>query len=344
MREDVAPPSAAPAPEAADERGSTLVEAVRNALREEMARDPRVVVLGEDVGRKGGVFKVTEGLQAEFGALRVLDTPVAEIAIAGAAIGAAMMGLRPVAEFQFADYIHPAYDQIVNQAATMRWRSVGAWGVPVVFRAPFGAGVRGGVYHSQSVEVLYCHIPGLKVVVPATPRDAKGLLKSAIRDDDPVLYFEHKKSYRRYREPVGGPDELVPLGQARLDREGATLSIVTYGVGVHHAREAADALAAEGIAVEILDLRTLHPLDHEAIARTVRKTGKALILHEANKTMGIGAEVAAFIAEELFLDLDGPVVRVAAADCHLPYNGPEEEAIIPNPADVVAAARRLAQF
>jgi len=330
--------------EALEERGLTLVEAVCEALGEEMARDPRVVVLGQDVGRKGGVFKATQGLLDEFGPLRVLDTPISETAIAGAAIGAAMMGLRPVAEFQFADYIHPAYDQIVNHAATIRWRSVGGWGVPLVFRAPFGAGVRGGVYHSQSVEALYCHIPGLKVVVPATPTDAKGLLKSAIRDEDPVLFFEHKWSYRRHREPVGGPDELVPLGQARVDRAGSDLSIVTYGVGVHHAREAADALAAEGIAPEILDLRTLAPLDKEAIARTVRKTSKVLIVHEANKTMGIGAEVAAFVAEELFLDLDGPIMRVAAADCHLPYNGPEEDAIIPSAAQVAEAARQLARF
>ncbi len=325
------------------EPGITLVQAVHDALREELARDPRVVVLGQDVGRKGGVFKVTEGLQEEFGALRVLDTPISEATIAGAAIGAAMMGLRPVAEFQFADYIHPAFDQIVSQAATVRWRSAGGFGVPAVFRAPFGAGVRGGVYHSQSVEAFYCHVPGLKVVVPATPRDAKGLLKSAIRDDDPVLFFEHKRSYRRYREVVP-PDELIPLGVARLDRPGRDLSIVTYGVGVHLAREAAEALAEEGIEAEVLDLRTLLPLDREAIARTVRKTSKLLVLHEANKTMGIGAEVAAFAAEELFMDLDGPVARVAAADCHLPYNGPEEQAIIPNAALVAEAARRLAQF
>jgi 2-oxoisovalerate dehydrogenase E1 component beta subunit len=323
----------------------TLVQAVRDALAEEMRRDPSVVVLGEDVGAKGGVFRATLGLQAEFGAVRVLDTPISEIAIAGVAIGAAMRGLRPVAEFQFADYMQPGYDQIVNQAATIRWRSVGGWGCPVVFRAPFGAGVLGGLYHSQSVEALYCHVPGLKVVVPATPRDAKGLLKAAIRDDDPVLFFEHKKSYRRYREAVPEDDEVTPIGTARLDREGSDLSIVTYGVGVHHAREAAAVLAEEdGISVEILDLRTLAPLDQAAIARTVSKTSKVLVLHEANKTMGIGAEVAAFIAEELFMDLDAPIVRVAARDCHLPFNAPEEEAIIPNPSWVVEAARRLAAF
>jgi 2-oxoisovalerate dehydrogenase E1 component beta subunit len=327
----------------AAEAGITLVQAIHDALSEELARDPRVVVFGQDVGHKGGVFKVTEGLQAEFGDLRIMDTPISEVAIAGLAIGAAAMGLRPVAEFQFADYIHPAYSQIVNQAATMRWRTVGGYGAPLVFRAPFGAGVHGGLYHSQSVEALFCHVPGLKVVVPATPRDAKGLLKAAIRDDDPVLFFEHKKSYRRYRELVPA-DEVIPLGQARLDRPGATLSIVTYGVGVHHAREATEVLAADGIEPEILDLRTLAPFDREAIARTVRKTSRVLILHEANKTMGIGAELAAFVAEELFMDLDAPVMRVAAADCHLPYNGPEEEAIIPNPQWVVDAARKLAAF
>ena len=324
--------------------GITLVQAVHDALAEEMRRDPAVVVLGEDVGAKGGVFRATVGLQAEFGPLRVVDTPISEIAIAGVAIGAAARGLRPVAEFQFADYMQPAYDQIVNQAATMRWRSVGGWGCPVVFRAPFGAGVLGGLYHSQSVEALYCHVPGLKVVVPATPRDAKGLLKAAIRDDDPVLFFEHKKSYRRYREVVPDTDDALPIGQARLDRAGTDLSIVTYGVGVHHAREAAEVLLQDGISVEILDLRTLVPMDKEAIARTVGKTSKVLILHEANKTMGIGAEVAAFIAEELFMDLDAPIVRVAARDCHLPFNAPEEEAIIPNPGWVVEAARRLAEF
>jgi 2-oxoisovalerate dehydrogenase E1 component beta subunit len=327
-----------------DAAGITLVQAVHDALQEELARDPTVVVFGEDVGRKGGVFRATLGLQEQFGALRVLDTPISEIAIAGMAIGAAMRGLRPVAEFQFADYMHPAYDQIVNQAATIRWRSVGGWGCPVVFRAPFGAGVHGGVYHSQSVEALYCHVPGLKVVVPATPRDAKGLLKAAIRDDDPVLFFEHKKSYRRYREVLPVEDELISIGLARLDRQGSDVSIITYGVGVHHAREAADQLAGDAISVEILDLRTLAPLDKDAIARTVQRTGKVLVLHEANKTMGIGAEVAAFIAEELFMDLDGPIIRVAAADCHLPYNGPEEEAIIPNRDWVIAAARKLAAF
>ncbi|HEX3246759.1 MAG TPA: alpha-ketoacid dehydrogenase subunit beta [Chloroflexota bacterium] len=325
------------------ESGITLVEAVNEALQEEMERDPTVVVMGEDVGKKGGVFRATQGLQRQFGALRVLDTPIAEVSIAGVAIGAAMMGLRPVAEFQFADYMHPAFDQIVSQAATIRWRSVGGFGCPAVFRAPFGGGVRGGIYHSQSTETFYCHVPGLKVVVPATPRDAKGLLKAAIRDDDPVIFFEHKKSYRRYREVVPA-EEIIPIGVARLDRLGSDISIITYGVGVHHAREAALTLIEDGISVEILDLRTLVPLDRESIASTVKKTGKALIVHEANRTMGFGAEIAAFIGEELFMDLDGPITRVAADDSHIAYNGAEEDAVLPNPQTVIEAARKLASF
>jgi 2-oxoisovalerate dehydrogenase E1 component beta subunit len=319
-----------------------MVEAIRDALAEEMELDERVVLLGEDVGRKGGVFKASEGLQDRFGPLRVLDTPVAEIAIAGAAVGAAMMGLRPVAEFQFADYLHPAFDQLVSQAATMRWRSVGTWGVPAVFRAPFGAVHGGGVYHSQSPEAFYCHAPGLKVVAPATPADAKGLLKAAIRDDDPVVFFEHKRNYRTMREPVGR--DVVPIGVARLDRPGRDVSVVTYAGGVHLAREAAEVLAGEGIDVEIVDLRTLVPLDTEAIARTVARTGRLLVVHEANVTMGFGAEIAAFAAGELFGDLDAPVRRVGARDSWPSYNAPEQEATIPGAADVVAAARALAAF
>jgi 2-oxoisovalerate dehydrogenase E1 component beta subunit len=319
-----------------------MVEAVREALAEEMARDPAVVLLGEDVGPKGGVFKASEGLQDLFGELRVLDTPVAEAGIAGMAIGAAMMGLRPVAEFQFADYMYPAFDQIVNQAATMRWRSVGEWSVPVVFRAPFGAVPGGGIYHSQSPEAAYCHIPGIKVVAPSTPSDAKGLLKSAIRDDDPVVFFEHKANYRTVREHVG--DEPVPIGVARVDRLGQHVSVVTYAGGVHLARDAAAALADEGIDVEIVDLRTLLPLDREAIARTVQRTGRLLVLHEANRTMGLGAEVAAFAAEELFSDLDAPVRRVAGADGFPSYNSVEQAAIHPSTVSVTSAIRTLAAY
>jgi 2-oxoisovalerate dehydrogenase E1 component beta subunit len=320
----------------------TMVQAVRDALAEEMEVDPTVVLLGEDVGVKGGVFKASEGLLERFGPLRVLDTPVAEIGIAGVAIGAAMMGLRPVAEFQFADYLHPAYDQIVSQAATIRWRSVGTWGVPVVFRAPFGAVNGGGIYHSQSPEAAYCHVPGLKVVAPATPSDAKGLLLAAIRDDDPVVFFEHKRNYRTLREEVG--TDPIPIGVARVDRAGADVSIVTYAGGVHLARDAAARLAGDGIDVEILDLRTLVPLDREAIAATVVHTGRLLVLHEANRTMGFGAEVAAFAAEELFEDLDAPIRRVAAADCHLTYNAVEQAEILPSVDRVVDAVRGLAAY
>ena len=320
----------------------TMVEAIRDALAEEMERDPTVVVLGEDVGRKGGVFKATEGLLERFGPVRVLDTPVAEVGIAGVAIGAAMMGLRPVAEFQFADYLHPAYDQIVNQAATMRWRSVGTWGVPAVFRAPFGAVAGGGVYHSQSPEAAYCHVPGLKVVVPAVPSDAKGLLKSAVRDDDPVVFFEHKRNYRTVREDVG--DDVVPIGVARIDRPGRDVSVVTYAGGVHLAREAAATLAGEGFDVEIVDLRTLVPFDREAVARSVQRTGRLLVLHEANTTMGFGAEVAAFAAEELFTDLDAPIRRLGAADSHPSYNAVEQAATLPDAGTLAQALRGLARF
>jgi 2-oxoisovalerate dehydrogenase E1 component beta subunit len=322
----------------------TLIEAVRLALFEELERDSRVIVLGEDIGQGGGVFRATDGLQARFGRERVIDTPLAELGIVGVAVGAAMNGLRPVAEIQFADYIHPAYDQIVNEAAKIRYRSNGAFDCPLVIRAPFGAGVHGGLYHSQSVEALFTHIPGLKVVVPATPYDCKGLLKSAIRDDDPVLFFEHKRSYRRVRGDVPADDYLVPIGRADLKRSGTTLSVVTYGVGVHQALEAAPTLEAEGISIELLDLRTLAPLDHEAIAATVQHTNKVILLHEDNKTGGVGAEVAAFIAEELFEALDGPIVRVAAADCHIPYAPALEAAIIPSVGDLLAAARRLAAY
>lgn len=322
----------------------TLLEAVRTALYEEMARDPRVIVLGEDVGKHGGVFRATEGLQQAFGEERVIDTPLAELGIAGVAIGAAMNGLRPVAEIQFADYIHPAFDQIVNEAAKIRYRSNGAFSCPIVVRAPFGAGVHGGLYHSQSVEALFYHVPGLKIVVPSTPYDCKGLLKAAIRDDDPVLFFEHKRSYRRVKGEVPSDDYVVPLGRAEVKREGRDLSVITYGVGVHLALEAAERLAGEGISLEVLDLRTLAPMDREAIAATVVRTNKVLIVHEDNKTGGVGAEVAAFIAEELFENLDGPIVRVAAADCHIPYAPSLEAAVIPNVEDVIAAARRLAAY
>lgn len=320
-----------------------MVQAIRNCLRDEMVSHPDIVLFGQDIGRKGGVFKATDGLLAEFGPRRVVDTPIAEAAIAGVAIGAAMMGLRPVAEFQFADYMHPAFDQIVNQAATMRWRSAGTWGVPVVFRAPIGAGVRGGVYHSQSVEAFYCHVPGLKVVVPSNPCDAAGLLRSAIADDDPVLFFEHKALYRSERAMVAR-DEAIAIGEGRIERSGRDLTIITYGIGVPQAVQAASMLSDRGIEVEIVDLRTLAPLDLNLIAEAVRKTGRVLIVHEANRTLGIGAEVAAFVADELFMDLDAPVRRLAGDNCHLSYNEAEEAAIIPNVDRICVAAEALAHF
>lgn len=322
----------------------TLIEAVNEALSEEMERDPNVIVLGEDVGVHGGVFRATDGLLHRFGAERVIDTPLAELSIVGVAIGAAMQGMRPVAEIQFADYIHPAYDQIVNEAAKIRYRSNGAYSCPLVVRAPFGAGVQGGLYHSQSVEALFFHVPGLKIVAPATPADCKGLLKAAIRDDDPVLFFEHKKSYRRIRGEAPDGDVTIPIGKADIKRAGSDVTVVTYGVGVHLALAAADLVAAEGISVEVLDLRTLAPLDREAIAESIAKTSKMLIVHEDNKTGGIGAEIAAMIAEEHFEQLDGPILRVAAADTHIPYAPSLEEAVIPNVEDVVTALRRLGAY
>jgi 2-oxoisovalerate dehydrogenase E1 component subunit beta len=322
----------------------SLIEAVNEALHEEMERDPSVIVLGEDVGVHGGVFRATDGLQQRFGADRVIDTPLAELSIVGVAIGAAMQGLHPVAEIQFADYIHPAYDQIVNEAAKIRYRSNGAFGCPLVIRAPFGAGVHGGLYHSQSVEALFFHVPGLKIVIPSTPAECKGLLKSAVRDPDPVLFFEHKKSYRRVRGEVPDGDVTIPLGQATVQREGSDVTVVTYGVGVHLALEAAERVERDGVSVEVLDLRTLAPLDRAAIARSVGKTNKVLIVHEDNKTGGVGAEIAAIIAEEHFEQLDGPILRVAAADTHIPYAPSLEEAVIPNVDDVEVALRRLAAY
>lgn len=321
-----------------------MIEAIRDALREEMRRDERVVVLGEDVGQKGGVFRATQGLQAEFGEWRVRDTPIAELGIAGLAIGMALAGLRPVAEFQFADYSLPAFDQIANEAATIRYRSNGAWGCPVVFRAPFGGGVHGGLYHSQNPEAYYAHIPGLIVVAPATAADAKGLLKAAIRSPDPVFFFEHKRLYRGARDEVQEDCEPIPLGVARTDRAGEDVTVITYGMGVHMARDAADQLADEGISVEILDLRTLMPFDRAAVRQAVEKTGKVLILHEANKTLGIGAELAAYISEELFQALDAPLVRLAAKDSHSPFAPPLEAAYLPSREELITGLRRLARY
>jgi 2-oxoisovalerate dehydrogenase E1 component beta subunit len=323
----------------------TLIESIREGLGEEMRRDASVIVLGEDVGRKGGVFLATDGLQAEFGEDRVIDTPLTESMIVGVSIGASQNGLRPVAEIQFADFITPAFNQIVQEAARLRYRSNNAFGCPITIRAPFGGGVHGALYHSQSVEAFFAHVPGLKVVVPSTPYDAKGLLKTAIRDDDPVLFFEHKKMYRSVRGDVPDGDYTVPLGRAAVIHPGSQLSILAYGLMAHYALEAADRVAEEGVSAEVVDLRTLRPLDKETVLDSVRKTGKCLIVYEDNRFGGYGAEVAAIVAEEAFDYLDGPVTRVAGPDVPaVPYNHVLEEWFMPNPDKIADAIRTLAAY
>src|SRR5690349_10128941 len=307
-----------------------MIEAVRAAITEEMERDEKVLVMGEDVGKKGGVFGATDGLYARFGESRVLDTRLAESAIVGVAISAALNGLRPIAEIQFADFIHPAFDQIVSEAARTRYRSNGDWHVPMVIRAPFGGGVHGGLYHSQSIEAFYAHVPGLKVVVPSMPADAHGLLKSAIRDPDPVLFLEHKKVYRLVNEDVPDGDHTLAIGPAVVRREGTKLSCFAWGLMTHFCTQAAEAVSNEGIEVEVVDLRTLAPLDRETIITSVRKTGKAMVVHEDILTGGFGAEVAATIAQHAFDSLDGPVVRVGAPDVPgMPFNTAQEEFFMP---------------
>jgi 2-oxoisovalerate dehydrogenase E1 component beta subunit len=321
----------------------TVIEALRDALHEEMQRDERVLVMGEDV-EEGGVFRATEGFLAEFGPGRIIDTPLSESLIVGAAIGAALNGMRPVAEIQFADFIHPAMDQIVSEAARMRYRSNGAFTCPMVIRAPSGGGIHGALYHSQNVEALFAHVPGLKVVAPSTPYDCAGLLKAAIRDDDPVLFFEHKKTYRLIKGEVPEEDYVLPIGKAAVVRQGKDLSIFTYGLAVHQCLEAAEGVAQE-VSVEVVDLRTLAPLDKETILESVQRTGKALIVHEDNLTGGIGGEVAAIIAEEAFDYLDGPVLRLAMPDVPaVPYSPPLEEYCLLNPDKIAAAIRKLAGY
>jgi len=323
----------------------TLLEAIRDTLSSEMARDERVIVMGEDVGAKGGVFKATEGLQKTYGEDRVIDAPLAEGVIIGAAIGAALNGLRPVAEIQFADFIWPAMDQIVSEAARMRYRTNGDFGCPLVIRAPYGGGIHGALYHSQSIEATFAHVPGLKICAPATPAEAKGLLAAAIRDEDPVLFLEHKKLYRLIKGEVPEGEYVLPIGKADVKREGKDLSIITYGAMLHLALNAAEKLAAEGISAEVLDLRTIQPFDREAVAATVHKTNRALILYEDNKTMGFGAEIAAFLSEELFDELDAPVTRLAGPDIPaMPYNHLLEKAFLPQLDDVLQAVRKLAAY
>ena len=322
-----------------------MIEAVRAAIAEEMERDERVLVLGEDVGRKGGVFGATDGLYARFGESRVLDTPLAEGGIVGVAVGAALNGLVPIAEIQFADFIHPAFDQIVSEAARTRYRSNGAWSVPIVIRAPFGGGVHGGLYHSQSIEAFYAHVPGLKVVVPSLPADAHGLLKSAVRDPDPVVFLEHKKVYRLVAEEVPDGDHLVAIGPAAVRKPGSNLSCFAWGLMTHYCLDAAQRLESEGVSVEVVDLRTLAPLDRNTILDSVARTGKAMIVYEDNLTGGFGAEVAAVISEHAFENLDGPVVRLAAPDIPaMPFNTPQEEFFMPSPEKIAEAMRKLAAY
>jgi 2-oxoisovalerate dehydrogenase E1 component beta subunit len=321
----------------------TYLEAIRRGMWEEMERDDRVFLLGEDIGVYGGAFKVTEGFLEKFGEARVIDTPISEAAIVGAAMGAALNGLRPVAEIQFIDFIACAFDQITNMISSTRWR----WGasVPMVVRGPCGGGVHGGPFHSQNVEAYFFHTPGLKIVEPATARDARGLIKAAIRDDDPVLFFEHKYLYRRIKEDLPDhDDEVVPIGKAALRREGADVSVITYGSMVHVALEAARGLEEEGVQVEVLDLRTLLPLDEEAILASAAKTGKIVILHEDRLRGGIGGEIAAIISEKAFEYLDGPIVRVASLDTPVPYAPALEEAFMPNAAKLTQAIKGLVKY
>lgn len=321
------------------------IEAIHDALYEEMKRDDRVFVLGEDVGVRGGVFRVTAGLYEEFGAYRSLDFPLTESAIVGVAIGAAAAGMVPVAEIQFADFIMPAVNQIISEAAKFRYRSNNDWNCPIVIRAPYGGGIHGALYHSQSVESLFTHIPGLKVVTPSTPYDAKGLLKAAIRDEDPVLFFEHKKLYRSVKAEVPEADYTVPIGKANVVRDGEDITVISYGYALQLALEAAVELEKLGYTAHILDLRTLRPLDEEAILDAARTTGKVLIVHEDNKVAGIGAEVAAIIAEHALFDLDAPIARLAGPEVPaMPFSPTLEKAYMLSVDDVLEAMTRLAKF
>ena len=314
-------------------------------MREEMARDERVFVMGEDIGARGGVFLATDGFVEIFGEDRVIDTPLAESSIAGMALGAAMNAMRPIAEIEFADFIYPTFNQLVGEAAKARYGSNGALSVPMVVRAPYGGGVRGGLYHSQSVEAFFAHTPGLKVITPATPYDAKGLLKSAVRDDDPVIFLEHKRTYRLVQGEVPDHEYTLPIGSADVKVEGSDVTVITYGLMLHYCLEAARALEPEDISVELVDLRTLRPLDSETILASAKKTGKVVIVHEDTKALGVGGEVSAIIAEDAFDYLDGPIVRVAGPEVPaMPYSPPLEDAFMPSPENIAEAIRKLANY
>lgn len=323
----------------------SYIDAVNMAIREEMERDSKVFILGEDVGVKGGVFKATANLYEQFGEERVIDTPLTESAIVGVAIGAAMYGLRPISEIQFADFIMPAVNQIISEAARIRYRSNNDWQCPIVIRAPYGGGVHGGLYHSQSVEAIFANQPGLKIVMPSTPYDVKGLLKAAIRDDDPVLFFEHKRAYRLIKGEVPEDDYVLPIGKADVKRVGEDITVITYGLCVHFALEAAEKLQKEGISAHILDLRTVYPLDKEAIVEAASKTGKVLLVTEDNKEGSVMSEVAAIIAEHCLFELDAPIMRLAGPDVPaMPYAPPLEKHFLVNTEKVEKAMRELAEF
>ncbi|MCS6784521.1 MAG: alpha-ketoacid dehydrogenase subunit beta [Candidatus Caldarchaeum sp.] len=319
-----------------------MAQALNLALKEEMQRDERVVVLGEDVGKRGGVFLITEGLYEMFGPERVIDTPLSEAAIIGVAAGMAMNGLRPVAEIQFADFIFGGFDQLVSNVAKIRYRTGGQFSVPLVVRAPVGGGVKGGMFHSQSPEAYFVHTPGLKVVTPSSPYDAKGLLIASIRDEDPVIFFEPKRMYRTFKEEVPEGDYTVPIGKARVVREGADVSLITYAATVHDCLNVAEKAKKEGVDCEVVDLRTLMPFDKDAVEKTVKKTGRPIIVHEAPKTCGFGAELAAFIAERLLLDLEAPVLRVTGYDTPFPFA--HEHYYMPNETRILNAVKKSASF
>jgi 2-oxoisovalerate dehydrogenase E1 component beta subunit len=320
----------------------TMVQAITDALRTALRSDPKVVVLGEDIGRNGGVFRVTEGLQAEFGPDRVADTPLSENGIVGGAIGMAMYGMRPVAEIQFVDFIYPAFDQIVSELAKLRWRSAGQYSCPVVVRAPYGGGIRGGLYHSQSPEAYFCHTTGLQVVIPSTPSDAKGLLLSALAGEDPVIFLEPKRLYRTIKEDVAEGHFTVPIGKARIARPGEHATVLAYGAMVPVAVEAAEAALERGWNVEVVDLRTLLPLDAATMLESVRRTGRVVILHEAPRTCGYGAELAAVIAEQALTSLQAPVLRVTGYDTPFPYT--LEHSYLPDPKRVLAALEHVMSY
>lgn len=324
----------------------TLIQALTEAMDEELARDPRVFITGEDVGLRGGVFRATKGLYEKYGPDRIVDSPLTEAAIVGVGLGAAVADTRPICEIQFADFIFPAFNQIVSEVARFYYRSNGAWNVPMVIRTPYGGGIGGGLYHSQSIEALFAHVPGLKIVVPSTPEDAKGLLKSAVRDPNPVLFLEPKKGYRAIKGQVPEGEYLTPIGPARIARTGSDLTVYAYGMMAHYAAIACETVAREDdIDAELVDLRTLAPVDKSTILTSFKKTNKALIIHEDNRTLGYGAEIAAILADEAFEHMDGPIRRLTGPDVPgVPFSHPVQEAFMINPDKIAEAIRELAAY